>query len=102
MKYWRRFRNPSKASGGRVVVWGVDKMLMEETGLPVVVADDPLTCVARGGGRILELTEEHGPGISDWSNASDCPWSHFVAPTHPVGRRACCFAASCIACWHWA
>jgi rod shape-determining protein MreB len=40
-----------------------DKLLMEETGLPVVVADDPLTCVARGGGRILELTEEHGPGI---------------------------------------
>jgi rod shape-determining protein MreB len=27
--------------------------------LPVLVADDPLTCVARGGGRILELTEEH-------------------------------------------
>src|SRR5258708_4041990 len=41
----------------------VDKLLMEETGLPVVIADDPLTCVARGGGRILELTEEHGPGI---------------------------------------
>jgi hypothetical protein len=31
---------------------------MKETGLPVIIADDPLTCVARGGGRILELTEE--------------------------------------------
>jgi rod shape-determining protein MreB len=36
---------------------------MEETGLPVVIADDPLTCVARGGGRILELIDEQGPGV---------------------------------------
>jgi rod shape-determining protein MreB and related proteins len=28
----------------------------------VVIADDPLTCVARGGGRILELTDEYGQG----------------------------------------
>jgi rod shape-determining protein MreB len=41
----------------------VDKLLMEETGLPVVVAEDPLTCVARGGGRMLELIDEHGPGL---------------------------------------
>ncbi len=32
----------------------LDKLLSEETGLPVIVADDPLTCVARGGGRALE------------------------------------------------
>ena len=30
---------------------------MEETGLPVIIAEDPLTCVARGGGRALELME---------------------------------------------
>jgi len=41
----------------------LDKLLMEETGLPVVVADDPLTCVARGGGRVLELIDEQGPGV---------------------------------------
>ncbi len=39
----------------------MDKLLTEETGLPVVVADEPLTCVARGGGRILELLDEYGP-----------------------------------------
>ena len=50
-------------TGGGALLRDVDKLLMEATGLPVVVADDPLTCVARGGGRILELTEEHGPGI---------------------------------------
>jgi rod shape-determining protein MreB and related proteins len=42
---------------------GIDKLNMEETGLPVLIADDPLTCVARGGGKILELTEENGRGI---------------------------------------
>ena len=41
----------------------VDRLLMEETGLPVIVAEDPLTCVARGGGRVLEMIEEHGPEI---------------------------------------
>jgi rod shape-determining protein MreB len=50
-------------TGGGALLRDIDKLLMEETGLPVVVADDPLTCVARGGGRILELTEEHGPGL---------------------------------------
>ena len=27
------------------------------------VADDPLTCVARGGGRALELIDMHGNGM---------------------------------------
>jgi rod shape-determining protein MreB len=27
---------------------------MEETGLPVIVAEDPLSCVVRGSGRALE------------------------------------------------
>jgi rod shape-determining protein MreB len=35
-------------------------MLSEQTGLHVMVADDPLTCVARGGGRALELLDKHG------------------------------------------
>ena len=36
----------------------IDRLIEEETGLPVVVAEDPLTCVARGGGRVLELLDE--------------------------------------------
>ena len=52
-------------TGGGALLCNIDKLIMEETGLPVVIADDPLTCVARGGGRILELTEEHGRGIFD-------------------------------------
>ena len=49
-------------TGGGALLRGIDKLIMEETGLPVVIADDPLTCVARGGGRILELTDEYGTG----------------------------------------
>lgn len=47
-------------TGGGALLTDLDKLLMEETGLPVVVADDPLTCVARGGGRALEMIEQHG------------------------------------------
>ena len=50
-------------TGGGALLTDLDKLLMEETGLPVVLADEPLTCVARGGGRILELLDEHGPAF---------------------------------------
>jgi rod shape-determining protein MreB len=50
-------------TGGGALLRDLDKLLMEETGLPVVVADEPLTCVARGGGRVLELMDEHGPSM---------------------------------------
>jgi rod shape-determining protein MreB len=53
----------SVLTGGGALLRDIDKLLMEETGLPVVVAEDPLTCVARGGGRMLELIDEHGPGL---------------------------------------
>ncbi|HEC28349.1 MAG TPA: rod shape-determining protein [Gammaproteobacteria bacterium] len=50
-------------TGGGALLKDIDRLLMEETGLPVVLADDPLTCVARGGGRALELMDEHGGDI---------------------------------------
>ena len=49
-------------TGGGAMLTDLDKLLMEETGLPVVIADEPLTCVARGGGKMLELVDQHGPG----------------------------------------
>lgn len=52
-------------TGGGALLRNIDKLLMEETGLPVVVSDDPLTCVARGGGRALELMDEQGIGVFD-------------------------------------
>ena len=50
-------------TGGGALLQDLDRLLMEETGLPVIVAEDPLTCVARGGGRVLEMIEEHGTEI---------------------------------------
>jgi len=45
-------------TGGGALLRDIDHLIEEETGLPVVVAEDPLTCVARGGGRVLELLDE--------------------------------------------
>ncbi len=44
-------------TGGGALLRDIDRLLMEETGLPVVIADDPLTCVARGSGKALEKME---------------------------------------------
>ena len=42
-------------TGGGALLTGLNKLIQEETGIPVIIADDPLTCVARGGGLALEL-----------------------------------------------
>ena len=41
-------------TGGGALIKGLDEHLREETGLPVTVAEDPLSCVALGTGRALE------------------------------------------------
>ena len=50
-------------TGGGALLKDLDRLLMEETGIPVVVADDPLTCVARGGGKALEMIDVHGGDV---------------------------------------
>jgi rod shape-determining protein MreB and related proteins len=47
-------------TGGGALLKDLDRLLMQETGIPVVVAEDPLTCVARGGGTALEMIDMHG------------------------------------------
>ncbi|WP_116368554.1 rod shape-determining protein [Parahaliea mediterranea] len=46
-------------TGGGALLRDLDRLISEETGLPVIVADDPLTCVARGGGRAMERMDRH-------------------------------------------
>ncbi|MBT5293487.1 MAG: rod shape-determining protein [Cellvibrionales bacterium] len=46
-------------TGGGALLRGLDRLLTNETGLPVIVAEDPLTCVARGGGKALELMDQY-------------------------------------------
>lgn len=50
-------------TGGGALLKHLDKLLTEEIGLPVTVAEDPLTCVARGGGKALELQDEKRIGL---------------------------------------
>jgi rod shape-determining protein MreB len=47
-------------TGGGALLHNLNRLIAEETGIPCVVADEPLTCVARGGGRALELMDEQG------------------------------------------
>lgn len=46
-------------TGGGALLTDLDKRITNETGLPVFIAEDPLTCVARGGGKALELMDRH-------------------------------------------
>ncbi len=46
-------------TGGGALLRNIDRLISEETGLPVIMAEDPLTCVARGGGRALEMLDKH-------------------------------------------
>jgi rod shape-determining protein MreB len=47
-------------TGGGALLRDLDRLLQEETGLPVIVAEDPLTCVVRGCGDALEHLEKLG------------------------------------------
>jgi len=47
-------------TGGGALLAGLDTVLSEATGLPVITADDPLNCVAKGAGRALEDLEYRG------------------------------------------
>ncbi len=44
-------------TGGGALLKNLDKLLMEATGLPITVADDPLTTVALGSGKVLDNIE---------------------------------------------
>jgi rod shape-determining protein MreB len=50
-------------TGGGALLKDLDRLIMDETGIPVIVADDPLTCVARGGGKALEMIDMHGGDV---------------------------------------
>ena len=47
-------------TGGGALLKDIDRLIAEETGLPVLIAEDPLTCVVRGGGKVLDVLDEKG------------------------------------------
>jgi rod shape-determining protein MreB len=50
-------------TGGGALLEGLDKLINSQTNLPVSIADDPLTCVARGGGIALDMINKHNMGF---------------------------------------
>lgn len=44
-------------AGGGALLRGLDKLIAERTQMPVYIADDPLSCVARGTGMVLEYLD---------------------------------------------
>ena len=44
-------------TGGGSMLRDLDRLLTAETGLPVILSEEPLTCVARGGGEALEMMD---------------------------------------------
>ena len=45
-------------TGGGALVRDLDRLLVEETGLPVLIAEEPLTCVVKGCGMALERMDQ--------------------------------------------
>ncbi len=41
-------------AGGGALISGLDKLIHEQTKLPVMIAEDPLSCVALGAGKALD------------------------------------------------
>ena len=46
-------------TGGGALLRDLDVMISEQTGIPVYVAEDPLTCVAKGGGIALDILDKY-------------------------------------------
>ncbi len=46
-------------AGGGAMIRGLDVLVSQETSLPIRLDDDPLTCVVRGTGRILDDPEKY-------------------------------------------
>ena len=52
-------------TGGGALLRDIDRLLAEETGLPVLIAEDPLTCVVRGSGKALDYMDQNSSIFSD-------------------------------------
>ena len=53
-------------TGGGALLKNIDKLISKDTGLPVTIADDPLSCVAVGTGKALENEELFSTMLSEY------------------------------------
>jgi hypothetical protein len=82
-------------TGGGALLRGLDAEIRDHTGLPVTVADDPLSCVALGCGKVLEhpkwmkgvLESPSGLGVKS-SNPSRTPRGASGERVRALSRRS--------------
>ncbi len=55
-------------AGGGALIMGLDKLINRETGMPVLIAEKPLDCVADGTGRVLEELDRLSEVLADESS----------------------------------
>lgn len=51
-------------TGGGALLRGLDRLISQETGMPVYIADNPLDCVAVGSGKVLDDLDKLGEVLS--------------------------------------
>jgi rod shape-determining protein MreB len=54
-------------AGGGALLRGIDKLISQETGLPVTVAEDPLTAIVMGTGKIVEELDTYKRILTHYS-----------------------------------
>ena len=81
-------------TGGGALLRDLDRLLAEETGLPVLVAEDPLTCVVRGCGMALERMERLGSIFTERVNVPTASHVPAVDQRRQPVRSPQCHAVS--------
>jgi rod shape-determining protein MreB len=61
-------QNGITLAGGGALLAGLDRRIAVETKMPVRIAEDPLTCVVRGTGRIVESLEQYSRVLASSSS----------------------------------
>lgn len=56
-------------TGGGALLYGLDKLIAEKTGIPVKIANEPISCVARGTGKALDWIHVFENDIIDRDSA---------------------------------
>ncbi|MCT4663443.1 MAG: rod shape-determining protein [Tissierellales bacterium] len=57
-------------TGGGSLLYGLDKLISNRTGIPVMIADEPISCVAKGTGMSLESLEKYESALMTTSKNS--------------------------------
>ena len=62
------YKNGIYLCGGGSLLRGIEQLFIKEIGVQVKVVEDPLNCVARGTGIIIENFNDHGHLLNNFSN----------------------------------